>query len=110
VALKRGSGYFSGALYRIEISKAGYKTQIIQLTSSLNAGWYLLGNFLVGGLIGWLIVDPLTGAMWTINPDDINTQMNKISAYNKYDNSLCVVLREQIPDDMFAGMSKQQIY
>jgi hypothetical protein len=31
-------------------------------------GWYI-GNILFGGLIGILIVDPLTGAMWKL--DDV---------------------------------------
>ena len=31
-------------------------------------GWYLAGNFIFGGLLGWLIVDPATGAMWNLKP------------------------------------------
>lgn len=30
-------------------------------------GWYI-GNLLFGGIIGLLIVDPATGAMWTLIP------------------------------------------
>ncbi|MDY5520178.1 hypothetical protein, partial [Campylobacter lanienae] len=27
------------------------------------------GNFIFGGLLGWLIVDPATGAMWNLKPE-----------------------------------------
>jgi hypothetical protein len=30
-------------------------------------GWYL-GNIVFGGLVGLLVVDPLTGAMWKLDP------------------------------------------
>lgn len=33
--------------------------------------WYV-GNVVFGGLIGLLIVDPLTGAMWDLGPSTIN--------------------------------------
>lgn len=66
--LDKGDGYFDGADYKLEVSHAGYETQVITLSSTLD-GWYVAGNFLFGGLIGWLIVDPATGAMWTIEAD-----------------------------------------
>jgi hypothetical protein len=109
VQLKRGNGYFTGALYRVEISKPGFQSQVLQLSSSLNTGWYLLGNFFLGGLIGWLIVDPITGAMWTVRPEDINAQLNRVSSYNKYDNSLSIVLREDIPDGVFDSLPKLRL-
>jgi hypothetical protein len=34
-------------------------------------GWYV-GNIVFGGLIGWLIVDPLTGAMWALDAEHVN--------------------------------------
>lgn len=66
--LKKGDGYFDGADYSLEVSHIGYETQTINLNSTLD-GWYVAGNFLFGGLIGWLIVDPATGAMWVIEAD-----------------------------------------
>jgi len=67
--LKRDSGYFKNTKYRFSCEKEGYKPNQIEFESSVN-GWYLGGNLLIGGLIGWLIVDPATGAMWTFSPDD----------------------------------------
>jgi len=98
VSLKKGDGYFSGASYRIEITKDGYKKQQIQIDSQLNGGWYIAGNFLVGGLIGWLIVDPMTGGMWTLNPKNINLDLSKELGIKASEGSICIVLIEDIPD------------
>ncbi len=67
--LKRSDGFFNGANYNLKIEADGYNTQIIPLTSSAS-GWYLAGNILLGGLIGWLIVDPATGGMWAIEAEN----------------------------------------
>jgi hypothetical protein len=40
------------------------------LDSSVS-GWYF-GNLAFGGVIGMLIVDPLTGAMYNLTPDKID--------------------------------------
>jgi hypothetical protein len=66
VALNRSAGYFKGGSYTIRISKDGYRDQNLQIQSSIN-GWYI-GNIIFGGLIGWVIVDPITGAMYSL-PD-----------------------------------------
>jgi len=41
-------------------------------------GWYIAGNILVGGLIGWFIVDPITGAMWNLEPENVEMALTKI--------------------------------
>lgn len=74
VSLQKGAGYFKKREYVVEISKPGYQKQIINLTAS-PSGWYIAGNLLIGGLIGWLVVDPVTGAMWTLKPDNISASM-----------------------------------
>lgn len=63
--LDRSSGYLSGASYNLEITRAGYHTKIIPIVSK-PSGWYMAGNIVIGGLIGWLIVDPATGGMWAL--------------------------------------------
>jgi len=60
VTLSSGDGYFKKANYIIQYEKSGYNPKEQQLIPELN-GWYW-GNILLGGLIGMLIVDPLTGA------------------------------------------------
>lgn len=65
VTLDSSSGFFSGADYRVVFSKDGYHQQTFPLNSSLD-GWYV-ANILFGGLIGLFIVDPATGAMWSLD-------------------------------------------
>lgn len=47
------------------------ETVKLPLKTSVN-GWYIGGNFVFGGLIGWLIVDPLNDGMYTISPKETN--------------------------------------
>lgn len=52
-------------------------------------GWYL-GNILIGGLIGMLIVDPASGAMYRFKRSDRQismtlTESNQISMLQIYD-------------------------
>lgn len=70
LTLERGSGYFKSAKYRIRCNMANYTPQEALLDGSLN-GYYMGGNILLGGLIGWLIIDPLTGAMYTLEPETV---------------------------------------
>lgn len=75
VTLKSGAGYFGKAEYQVKISSTGYAEQIIPVNYKLN-GWYL-GNLLLGGVIGMLIVDPATGAMWKLDTPPINVTLGK---------------------------------
>nr|MBL8412170.1 hypothetical protein [Dechloromonas sp.] len=69
VDLKRGAGYFSPQAYRIQLSKSGYKPRTLDIKPGMNP-WYF-GNILLGGFIGMVIVDPLTGAMFRFAPDEL---------------------------------------
>lgn len=68
VLLETSRGYFKRQSYSITFSADGYSdsTQALKPTIS---GWYWW-NILFGGAIGMLIVDPLTGAMYTL-PDEV---------------------------------------
>lgn len=74
VNLEKKKAYFSGKDYTVVISKSGSQNQTIQVKTRPN-GWYLAGNLLFGGLIGYLIVDPLTGAMWTFDTNAVNVNL-----------------------------------
>ena len=64
LTLEAGSGFFKGERYQVTVStNGGLSTST--LTPTLD-GWYIAGNIVVGGLIGWLIVDPATGAMYKL--------------------------------------------
>ena len=64
ITLKSSSGYFAGESYTIKLTKEGYSPKTYTLKSSID-GWYF-GNLLFGGLIGMIIIDPLTGAMYNL--------------------------------------------
>jgi len=66
VTLKRGNGWFQKANYQITFKKEGYKTNTVPIRQGFETGWYFGGNIVFGGLVGIVIIDPLTGAMWTI--------------------------------------------
>jgi hypothetical protein len=65
VSLRSGESYFDSKQYTATFTKDGYDPQTSSITSSLN-GWYW-GNLLVGGVIGMLIIDPITGAMYELD-------------------------------------------
>ncbi len=73
VELKAGGGYFRAQTYTIVLSKEGFEDQVISVRSSMD-GWYW-GNILIGGLIGMLIVDPITGAMFKL-PESVAVNMD----------------------------------
>jgi hypothetical protein len=72
IYLGRNFGYFRRPEYRVVIEKTGFERKVYYLKGYPNITWYLAGNFIFGGAIGWLVVDPWTGAMWTLNPSEIN--------------------------------------
>lgn len=73
VTLKRGRGYFAAGDYTISMDKPGYKSVKMPIKQGVEWGWYGIGNCIFGGLIGILIVDPLTGGMYNI--EDVNVNM-----------------------------------
>ncbi len=94
VTLKSGDGYFSGANYQIAFSKSGYGNQVVSLNSQLD-GWYW-GNLLLGGLLGMLVVDPISGAMYKL-PEYVDGYMNETSSATEGNKSLQVVSLSDIP-------------
>jgi hypothetical protein len=75
VELKAGAGFFTRAEYRVRISAAGYEEKIVPINFKID-GWYW-GNLLIGGLLGMLIIDPATGAMWKISDPIIYETLEK---------------------------------
>ncbi len=105
VTLSSRGGYFKGKTYKVDLSKDGYASQSTEIKSTMN-GWYI-GNILFGGLIGLLIVDPATGAMWTLDPKDVNLILEKkIAAVPSDQKSLSVVSLKDVPDDLRDKMIK----
>ncbi|MBF5055828.1 hypothetical protein Y5W_01122 [Alcanivorax sp. 521-1] len=65
VTLRAKHGFFSSARYQVSFEKEGYKSATRPLDAGMD-GWYF-GNILLGGLLGILIIDPATGAMWKLD-------------------------------------------
>ena len=86
--LKAHAGFFVPAKYKITFHSEGYESKTISINAKLD-GWYF-GNILFGGLIGILIVDPATGAMYKLDEQYVHQsliEMNyeNLSEMNIYD-------------------------
>ncbi len=102
VTLNKSTGrYWGGKTFKVTITKSGFKAQTIPVKASPN-GWYIAGNFVFGGLIGWFAVDPLSGNMYTLSPDAITATMPTESAHNNRstDGSIAIVLLEDVPPEL----------
>jgi hypothetical protein len=64
VVLERSDGYLDGQTYQVSFSAPGYLPKTESLDTTFN-GWYF-GNLIFGGLIGLVVLDPATGAMWDL--------------------------------------------
>ena len=63
-------GFFQGQRYRLVFEMEGYEPAEVQLKPRMSA-WYF-SNVFVGGVLGFLIVDPATGAMFRLLPDQVD--------------------------------------
>src|SRR6478736_7879519 len=64
VKLNGGAGYFKSETYTIALKKPGYEDTTAELDTHIS-GWYF-GNLILGGALGMLIIDPITGAMYQV--------------------------------------------
>ena len=60
--------------HEIQFKMAGQPDVSRGTTRGFN--WWYLGNAILGGIIG-LIVDPITGAMYKVKPEDIHVDYTK---------------------------------
>ena len=98
-------GYFKAQRYRLVFELPGHRNAEVQLTSSVS-GWYF-GNILFGGLIGMVVVDPLTGAMYNLSPEKIEQPLNASQARVIRDREgFMVVLASQTTEHERAAMTR----
>ena len=90
--LKSGAGFFTKESYIITLDMNGYESKKINVECKIN-GWYF-GNILIGGLLGLLIVDPATGAMYRVDGDGILENLTKSGETSA---SLNILDKNQIP-------------
>jgi hypothetical protein len=96
-------GYFKAPAYRLVFELPSYVTTEAHLDSSVS-GWYF-ANLVFGGLIGMLIVDPLTGAMYNLTPEKIEQPLTASQAQVIRDRKgLLVVLASQLTERERAAM------
>jgi hypothetical protein len=75
VNLKVSSGPYSGEKYLIDFTKDGYRSSTTVLDSEISGWWY--GNLLLfGGILGFAVIDPISGKMWTL-PNSVNGQLSQ---------------------------------
>jgi hypothetical protein len=98
VTLSSRGGYFKPAKYTLEFSKPGLPSQNLALTAEMN-GWYM-GNILIGGLVGMLVVDPASGAMWSL-PDNVNANLTPLASVSDGNGkTVAIVDRNVVPADI----------
>lgn len=95
ISLDSGAGYFKKARYEIRVMRDDVVVNRVPVEVSMD-GWYI-GNVLFGGLIGILIVDPLTGAMYKL-PDTINLSGDGMAQLTVEDSTLTLVSLTGIPE------------
>ena len=105
VQLRKADGsYFGGKTYTVHISKEGFQERTMSINSTPN-GWYIGGNLVFGGLIGWLIVDPFTGAMYNLTPDQLNATLGEsVATSAEGGREINLVLLQDVPDRLKGDM------
>jgi len=98
--LKASAKYMSGERYTVTISKDGFEDHVVYIDSKIE-GWYW-GNILLGGLVGMLVVDPLTGAMYRLNTKTVDVSLEKDADSAE----LRVVDINALPDNMKKDLVK----
>jgi hypothetical protein len=94
ITLAASDGYFKPAKYTVEFRRKGV-VQSVPLTAKID-GWYF-GNILFGGLIGLLIVDPATGAMWSLKDTVVSTFQQTADAGTSGQRALRIVDVNSLP-------------
>ncbi len=102
VKLNARKAYFKGKDYVVTFKKDGYDDLAYPIKRTLN-GWYLGGNLLIGGLIGYLIVDPATGAMWRLEKNVKVTLKQKELLKSEAD-SITILTLESVPMELRSRM------
>lgn len=78
VELRSSRSYFKRGIYTVHLTAPDHEPFSQKLRANVS-GWYW-GNLLIGGAIGMLIVDPLTGAMYSLKGRYVLGQLHNTSA------------------------------
>lgn len=100
LTLNRGAGYFKPETYTVTLTKEGFATKQLTITSTVS-GWYV-GNILFGGLIGMLAVDPVTGAMYTFPASVSGTLESEAAKTSRAEGSLTIVSTDTLTKEQLS--------
>ena len=79
VSLPAGNGYFSKGAYTVRLSLQGFEDKEAKIMFKLNK-WYF-GKLVIGGVVGLLIIDPITGAMWKIKDPLVDEVLERKTSF-----------------------------
>lgn len=102
VTLNKSNGnYWGGKSFTITISKPGFKEQNVPVISGAN-GWYIAGNLLFGGLIGWFVIDPLNGNMYTLSSDSVFATLasDNVQTNRMVEDNISIVMLQDVPSNL----------
>ncbi|MCC8018833.1 MAG: hypothetical protein LIO85_03555 [Rikenellaceae bacterium] len=98
--LNASNGYMSKEIYILKFRKPGYKDYEYVLESKLE-GWFF-GNLVLGGIIGMLIVDPLTGSMYKVPETSIIAPL--VEDGRSAENGIRIMELDQVPEHLRADL------
>jgi hypothetical protein len=101
VTLASGNGFFKPGTYVLETHRKGKVLSTQQITATVN-GWYF-GNIIFGGLIGLVIVDPLTGAMYRL-PETVTLSSATTASNTHHGQSLRIASIESLTQEQRAKL------
>ena len=104
VTLKSGAGFFKKASYTAKFILDGYETKVVPINFSIN-GWYF-GNLLIGGILGMLIIDPATGAMYRVDNEFMSEALQKTGSASTTKPSLQILDINSIPENWKEHLEK----
>jgi len=93
--LSASAGFFQRAEYQVRFSSPGFDDRIVPIRATID-GWYF-ANILFGGVIGMLIVDPATGAMWRIDRPFLNEVLNRSAT--SFSQELRIIDIKDVPEN-----------
>ena len=94
--LSRRDADYGSANYVILVRKAGFDDVQVPLSGCVNKAFF--ANIIFGGL--GMVVDPITGAMWTLCPNDVDAKLVQENADFFHHEGLLICLKEQVPQDL----------
>jgi len=100
---RRQHDVLDGANYVVLIKKEGFAPEQVPLVSTVNRAYF--ANVLNGG-IGFL-VDPMVGAMWTLNPPGIDPALGpQTTSLFTHEDGLLIRLKEEAPQGLISSFGQ----